>query len=74
MMANYFTDEDVATRALIEECVESLDKDIRTDYLINCLVLKHKQNMTVKEIFESELAAKKAVDDELEQREKERQL
>lgn len=61
-MANYFTDEDPEVRKLIEECMEPLDPSFRADYLLNCLVLKCRQNMTVKEIFEQELQAKNAME------------
>lgn len=67
-MANYFTDEDKAIRDLINECVMPLDEAIRADYLINCLVLKHTTNMTVKEIFEAERKSMKEVDKILEDR------
>ena len=57
-MADYFTDEDKSTRDLINKCLEPLDEAVRTDYLINCLSLKHRQGNTIREIFKAELTAK----------------
>jgi len=62
-MANYFTDRDEEAFQLIQECIEPLDESVRKDYLINCLVLKCMQNMTVKEIFKAELKAKRELED-----------
>lgn len=57
--------EDQETRDLIDECMKPLADEVRTDYLINCLVLAHYQNMTVKEIFKAELKAKKEFEKEM---------
>jgi hypothetical protein len=64
-MAHYFTDEDKEVRELIEECAEFVNPEVRADYLVNCLVLKHRQGMSVKEIFTTELEAKKKFEKEL---------
>jgi hypothetical protein len=53
-MANYFTDEDDATRELINKCIEGMDDNIAKDYLINCLVAKCRSTHTPKEIFQGE--------------------
>lgn len=58
-MSNYFTDEDEAARILINKCLEGLDKEVQTEYLVNCLVLKHRQDKKVKEIFQAELIARR---------------
>jgi lipoate synthase len=58
---NYFTDEDPEIRKLIEECMGPIED--KADYLLNCLALKCRQRMTVKEIFEQELRAKKQVEE-----------
>lgn len=63
--AHYFTDEDDSIRELINKCVEPLDEAIHADYLINCLVLKHRQGMTIKEIFEAELKSKEEFEQEI---------
>ena len=57
-MANYFTDECEATRNLIESCLEGLDESVKANYLVNCLVLKHKRDLTIKEVFTEELKAR----------------
>lgn len=64
-MAHYFTDEIPETRELIEKCMEGLLPHLRADYLLNCLVLKHKKNMTVKEVFEAELKSKERFEADL---------
>jgi len=67
-MAHYFTDEDDSIRTLIDKCAGELDEASKADYLVNCLVLKYRQGMTVKEIFEAELKAKKAFEADLARR------
>jgi hypothetical protein len=57
-MASYFTDEEEGTRELINDCMKGLDESVKLEYLVNCLVLKYRYNMTVKEIFCAELIAK----------------
>ena len=67
-MAHYFTDTDEETRAMINELIKPLDPVNRIDYLINCLVPKHRQHMTVKEVLADELKAKKDFEESLEGR------
>jgi len=69
-MSNYFTDKDEETIALIEKCTEGQNPEVKADYLVNCLTLKHLQNKTVKEIFEIELKAKEGFETELKNRNK----
>jgi hypothetical protein len=69
-MANYFTDEVPEVRELIEKCAGELEECVRYDYIVNCLVLKHRQGMTVKEIFEAELKAKNEFEADLAERKK----
>ena len=71
-MANYFTDVDEETRKLIEACMEGLEDEVKADYLINCLILKYRQGMTVKEIFKQELKDKHEFNTDLENRRKQR--
>ena len=64
-MCHYFTDEAEGTRELINECIEGLDDSIKFEYIINCLVLKSRKDMTVKEIFCAELMARQEFEEKL---------
>ena len=57
-MGKYFTDVDDGAYALIHNCIEPLDENVRVDYLVNVLMLKCNQDKTIKEIFQAELKAK----------------
>ena len=57
-MANYFTDVDEDTKALIEECTEGMHDSVKAEHLVNCLSAKHRRSMIAKGIFTRELQAK----------------
>lgn len=59
----YVTDEDAELKALINECLEPIYPEFKAEYLINCLVLKCRQNMNPKQIFESEFRAQEEFED-----------
>lgn len=58
-------EEDKELRDLITKCADCLDEDVRFDYMVNCLVLKSRQGMTVKEIFDEEFKSKEEFEKEL---------
>lgn len=62
---SYLTDKDEELVALINECLDGLSDAVKADYILNCITLKHRQGLTVKQIFREELESKKRFEEEL---------
>jgi hypothetical protein len=54
-MVSSFEIYDDELRGIIQECLNSLDKETQIDYLINCLTWNKNKNKTPSQIFEKEL-------------------